>query len=366
MNEPNATLKPSSAGSFRAIDGFRGLAALGVLLFHYSCDILPTVTPHPLRAMFANGVYGVEVFFVLSGFVIPYSMVRAGYGRHALGPFMLKRYLRIAPLAYFSALLMILYHAVAVLVLGREISANDWPGVNWRSILGNLLFHPQPFGTEWFNFVHWTLAVEFQFYFAIALLLPLLLASGKPLRNALLVLGALALSFFAESYFFRDCGYFFLGVAVFLHRNGNISTRTFVLLVVASAVAAVHKLEPVVIDGETVITHVYEWVPLGLALATTAMLVWRPGMGNRFTDWLGDISYCLYLLHMPVGYFCDSLAKRVTGIHEHAWGRLVLFVVFCAVALASSHVLHVIAERPLLRKLKRIRFRRAEAPPTTA
>ncbi|MBL7957773.1 MAG: acyltransferase family protein, partial [Flavobacteriales bacterium] len=80
-------------------------------------------------------------------------------------------------------------------------------------------------------------------------------------------------------------------------------------------------------------------------------------MGNRFTDWLGDMSYTVYLLHMPVGYLCDSVIKRVTSIHEQAWGRVALFCLFVGVAYASAWALHVIAERPLLKRLKRISIR---------
>jgi len=344
--------KPASVAEprpFRAIDGFRGIAALGVVLFHYSFDILPSTSPSPMKPLFHYGVFGVEVFFVLSGFVIPYSMVRGGYDWPKLGPFMLKRYLRIAPLAYFSALLMILYHAVAVWVLGRPVAAEDWPGVNLASVLGNLLFHPEPFGTEWYNFVFWTLAVEFQFYFAMALLIPLLAQPGKDARNVAILVAVLAVSPFFEGSFLHFSGYFVLGVAAVLYRIGSIKKGSLALLLVASVGA---------------IACINEWVPFSLALITTAMLLWRPGMGNRFTDWLGDMSYCVYLLHMPVGYFCDSVIKRVAPIHEHTWGRVVLFCLFVVIAFASAHVLHVIAERPLLKRIKRISIR-ANAPART-
>lgn len=346
MSEKKSVAASAPTRPYRAIDGFRGIAALGVVLFHYSFDILPSTTPSPLKPLFQYGVYGVEVFFVLSGFVIPYSMVRGGYGWSSIGPFMLKRYLRIAPLAYFSALLMILYHAAALWVLGRPVATADWPGVNIPSILGNLLFHPHLFGSEWYNFVFWTLAVELQFYLVIALLLPMLLQREHAVRNTSIILVILAASPFADGYFLHDSGYFFLGVSVFLLRQGTIGGRLCALLLAASALAMAHKLE---------------WVPLSLALITTAMLLWRPGMGNRFTDWLGDTSYTVYLLHMPVGYLLDSVIKRVTSIQEHAWGRVALFCLFVCIAYASAHALHVIAEQPLLKQLKRISIR-ARAP----
>ena len=230
-------IEPKPRMALRTIDAVRGLAALVVVLFHYGGVVLPTLAPHPLEGLLAFGEYGVEVFFVLSGFVIPYSMVRGGYGWSALGPFMWKRYLRIAPLAYFSALLMVGYHLLSQILLGRPVQSHDWPGIDAASVIGNLLFHPQLLGSSWFNFVFWTLAVELQFYFAIALMLPMLLQARLAAVNAAIMVALLGLSLIVNEGFILHCGYFILGVAAFLHRHGSIGVRAFLAVSITSMAA---------------------------------------------------------------------------------------------------------------------------------
>ncbi|MBK6343066.1 MAG: acyltransferase [Flavobacteriales bacterium] len=334
-------IEPKPRMALRTIDAVRGLAALVVVLFHYGGVVLPTLAPHPLEGLLAFGEYGVEVFFVLSGFVIPYSMVRGGYGWSALGPFMWKRYLRIAPLAYFSALLMVGYHLLSQILLGRPVQSHDWPGIDAASVIGNLLFHPQLLGSSWFNFVFWTLAVELQFYFAIALMLPMLLQARLAAVNAAIMVALLGLSLIVNEGFILHCGYFILGVAAFLHRHGSIGVRAFLAVSITSMAALLLR---------------EQWAPVGLSMATTGLLLWRPGLGSRFTDWLGAISYCLYLMHVPVGYFCESALKRITGLHELAWGKILLLFVYTGIAVLAAHLLYHVAERPWLERLKRIRI----------
>ncbi|MBK9149128.1 MAG: acyltransferase [Flavobacteriales bacterium] len=324
--------------ALRTIDAVRGLAALGVVLFHYGGVVLPTLRPHPLEALLAFGEHGVEVFFVLSGFVIPYSLVRSGYTWSSIGPFMWKRYLRIAPLAYISALLMIGYHLLSLFMLGRPVQAHDWPGIDAASVIGNLLFHPQIFGSSWFNFAFWTLALEFEFYLAIALTLPILL-HGRRLANAMILVCALSLSFVDDHLLFRHCGFFIFGVAAFLWKQGRITAKEFasVFALTLAALLARNDLAPVL-----------------LSAGATVLLLWKPALGSKRTDWLGAISYSLYIVHVPVGYFAESAMKRLTGLHELTWGKVLLLLAYTLLALIAAQLLYQVAERPLLDRLKRI------------
>lgn len=327
--------------NLRTLDTVRGLAALGVVLFHFGGVVLPTLAPHPLGRLLAFGEYGVEVFFVLSGFVIPYSMMRGGYGYRALGRFMLKRYLRIAPLAYFSALLMIAYHMLAVAVLGRPVLAPDWPGISAASVIGNLIFQPQLLGSSWFNFVFWTLAVEFGFYLGMALLLPLLMREWQGWIPATITIVLLTLSIRSDASFLPFTGFFALGVSAFLFRRGDLSAGHLAAIAAASIAALLMR---------------HPWPPVVLGAGTMALLLWRPGLGSRFTDWLSAISYSLYVMHVPVGYFSESALKRVMHLHESPWGKVLMLLVYTGIALLAAHVVYHAADKPLLARLKRIRY----------
>src|ERR1700756_2122128 len=88
----------------RTIDALRGIAALSVCWFHYTAAsnsaFLP---PGLLRSSGTYGYLGVEFFFVISGFVVPYAMFRARYRIGDYGRLIGKRILRLEP-AYFAAI----------------------------------------------------------------------------------------------------------------------------------------------------------------------------------------------------------------------------------------------------------------------
>lgn len=156
------------------LDGLRGLAIAMVLLFHYGHGFW-VVEPGsvlayalvPLRIMWA----GVDLFFVLSGFLICGILIRERHDPHSFRVFYGRRAMRILPL---YALLMGLFFAG---IAAQGAALIDWPmlfgrteGAAWHLVFGQN-FH-QAFGVGQIHFlsVSWSLAVEEQMY----LLLPLL------------------------------------------------------------------------------------------------------------------------------------------------------------------------------------------------
>ena len=73
------------------IEFLRGVAALGVVGFHFANSTLPTIKPNPMGDFFEWAKLGIPVFFIISGFVIPYAMYTAGYRLRDAGRFFLKR-----------------------------------------------------------------------------------------------------------------------------------------------------------------------------------------------------------------------------------------------------------------------------------
>ncbi len=332
------SLPARSLKHINVLDPLRGLAALAVVVFHYSGSILPTLRPNMLSEPLEYGRYGVHVFFVISGFVIPYSMYRAGYTLEGFGRFMARRIVRIAPPAYIAACLVILFHLAAVWITGREVNTGDWPGVNARSILGNLFFHPHVFDTKWFNFPYWTLMIEFQFYFLIGLVLPLLIDPNKIWRTVMVVSGMLLMTIVQPMGFLVYSPFFMLGVIIFLWKQELIGKKIFIALSV-SALA---------------LTLMHDVVSLGVALATTGIILWEFEFKDNFTSWLGRISYSLYIMHVPVGYFSETALKRVIDLHEYEAGRVFLLFFYTALALLASHIFYRIVELPCIQLAKRM------------
>jgi len=157
------------AARLAAIDLLRGVAIVFVLFHHLYAGFVrsPILLEHPiLLAIPANGFYGVNLFFVLSGFVLFLPIVRRGVapvGRQELVRFYLRRARRLLPLYYLSV-------AVAfALAVGWA-----WPSAaQWRTLAGvvTFAFQFENFFPR-FHPVLWSLAVEVSF----SILLPFLAA----------------------------------------------------------------------------------------------------------------------------------------------------------------------------------------------
>lgn len=167
----------ASDGEIAALTGLRGVAALWVLLFHVWGAAVPRRMTLDLSGwtldftpFFSIGWAGVQIFFVLSGFLLalPYVVWRVGCGaRPATLPYLVRRCVRVLP-AYYLQLAVLL--GLAWNLEGR------WPlaGIgNALSYLAMLLL-PDPWGVLLLNDVWWTLPIEFSFYLALPLLAPLL------------------------------------------------------------------------------------------------------------------------------------------------------------------------------------------------
>jgi peptidoglycan/LPS O-acetylase OafA/YrhL len=172
MQTPSSTPPGRPAGSYRPdIDGLRAVAVLAVILFHFNTHLVP------------SGFLGVDVFFVISGFVISGSLARRQESR--LRPFLLsfyaRRVKRLLPLLIVCVLLTSLVGAMVMTPGSAEATATWQTGIGALFGAGNLVLHAGQLdyfapATGLNLFTHtWSLGVEEQFY----LLFPFLVfASG--------------------------------------------------------------------------------------------------------------------------------------------------------------------------------------------
>ncbi len=145
----------------------RGLAStmvFGFHLFNLSNGYLGTES---LWRLTYYGKFGVQFFFVISGFVITYSMLNAHYKLKDFPRFLMKRIIRIEPPYLIVLALTVIFLWIRVKSgLGRgELYIPSWDQVLLH--LGYLI----PFSNyTWLSIVFWTLAIEFQFYLLFSLL----------------------------------------------------------------------------------------------------------------------------------------------------------------------------------------------------
>ena len=178
MNEPEKRL--------HGLDQLRALAILLVLLFHYRIwyGIPEVLKPSGLNELAGFGWTGVDLFFVLSGYLIGDKLLQDQdrFGRIRFAHFYLNRALRILP-AFFLALA--LYFGVEELREGRGLQ----PLWKFLTFTQNI-----PIDLRLNTFSHaWSLCVEEHFYLVLPLLLFLLFARGLQRRALWLILGVFAL-----------------------------------------------------------------------------------------------------------------------------------------------------------------------------
>lgn len=151
----NPVAKPPKR--YENIDGLRAIAALAVVLQHYFGDILREASDRTGIAYrvaaagidhFDAGRFGVVLFFLISGFVVPFSI----RGERPLLRFGVSRFFRLYPAMWLALLCL----ALLLFVQGPA------PGVS--TFVANLTMLPQLFGQKWMSGAYWTLTIEIVFY----------------------------------------------------------------------------------------------------------------------------------------------------------------------------------------------------------
>ncbi len=286
------------------------------------------------------GYLGVEIFFVISGFVIPWSLYRSRYTLRDFPRFMLKRNIRLYPPYLASIAITILatnfiiapvFHIPHMTVTGRDLLLHF-------GYLNDLVHVP------WINVAYWTLAIEFQWYLLIGLIIPLLVSSRRWLRFAAIT--AMMLSFYAwpwDRLVFHFLPVFLMGVFVFQYRSGLIEFREMLGLI---AVMVLASLRPLGILVPLVA------VPTGLLIALSTY-------HSHAMDRVGDISYSLYLIHLPIGV-------AVIGCLSHwlpyaSWYIAVLDVLGVAASAWAAWTMYQFIEKPSQEMSSAIKFSRRRA-----
>ncbi len=335
-------------GQRKGLDGVRGLAILFVLLFH-----LPSLP-------FGGGFIGVDLFFVLSGFLITTLLVeeQREHGNIRLRAFYVRRTLRLLP-----ALLAML---IATVVLSAVYDAPAKASAARASALMTLLY-----SANWFMAYRaypfggltptWSLSVEEQFYMVWPLLLiGLLRMKGSTRLKAGLVFSGLLLSAGLRALLWRSSFFERVFFGSDTHADGLLAGALAALLLSAGIVPRSRPLNVLahVMFGLLFLFLYWGWLAdpyvllggllllnLGMA-AMIVCLVQAPGpllLGFfEFAPlvWLGRISYGIYLWHMVV----YGVPVRIPWLRDHCpWPITILLTI--AVAAASFYIL----ERPLLR-----------------
>jgi peptidoglycan/LPS O-acetylase OafA/YrhL len=367
---PNLLPQPLIRPRMPELDVLRGMAVLMVLFFHAFYFATGAAAFHgPVRWFLlatAGGWTGVNLFFVLSGFLITGILIDSRTRPDYYQTFYLRRALRILP-AYYGVLLLVLM-AARTGIVERHIS---WPFLGLSFIyLANvtvLLGVPSQYT------VLWSLAVEEHFY----LLWPTIIRNFSrrviALACVLIILACPALRAFCYwRHYDYGAGYTWLvadglawGALLAVLARGKLSSpssmRQFGLATLVGSTVAILALIPFGIGrsgefagGVIRVSLVNSFFAGVIALAAVAgsgtwrLLFNRPGL-----KFLGEISYGLYLIHMLAFDFVDHLfgkwglqVSRTTGSFYLILAR---FAAGAAISITIAYLSRRYYEEPFLR-----------------
>lgn len=340
---------------FPALDGLRAFSILFVI-FHHAAH-------RPAWMTHFDGWLGVDIFFVLSGFLITYLLEKESRdtGKIDLKAFYIRRAFRILPVYAF---VLGLYVALA-----RFSGHHDkWLQLKHslpyfltfcNELVPNVVDHATAFGYSW------TLGVEEKFYILWPVLFFIVLAAKKsrPYLIAALYLGLVALSPFAME---AARSYSGLMVGCFL-AFGLTHPATAAL---RERIARLPVLLPLVlvafafylVDRNKALVFFFSWTVLFLLAHLLLASSWlRTFLSHPILGWFGKRSYGMYLVHH---LWLDVIQSR---IHAHSAAGIMLVVVgtFGFSALAADLMLRWI-ESPARNYGKRLIARKAQAPASTA
>ncbi|WP_433333528.1 acyltransferase family protein [Spirillospora sp. CA-294931] len=226
------------------LDGLRGLAAM-VVVFEHSLDVLWPEARLAASPWFDFGRYGVFVFFLVSGYVVPASLERRGSVRE----FWIGRVFRLYPLWAVAALVGLGF-ALAGVSWGPPVPLTEHP---WVSALAHLTMLQDLLGVPNVVNVFWTLSYEMVFY----LLVTAMFVTGVHKASARTALG------------FAAAAVFLSGLAP----AGLIGARERDVVVIATALLAACGLLAVMRGGRSS----RQWGAVGLAVLALTLLT----LGNR-------------------------------------------------------------------------------------
>jgi len=315
-------------GRIDSIQYIRGIAALLVAWFHFTVSSANFLAPGFLKSTGTYGWTGVQMFFVISGFVLPYSLFVGRFKTREFGRFALKRIIRLEPPYLVSIALTAAVAFAAAVVPGYR---GGPPGYTVPQIASHLGYLVELLDYRWINPVYWTLAIEFQFYLLVGLLFPLVSSPKRWVRLATLAaLTASAWTITPQKFVFPFLFFFMIGFVAFQYRTRLIGPIEAAVTALTIATIGSFRQDPAGIIAALI---------AALIIAT----VGEVRFGHSVLMFLGDISYSLYLIHVPVGGRVVNLGERLGG---GVGTKLAVLTVALAVTLVAAYLMYRLVEKP--------------------
>lgn len=335
-----------------SIQGLRGIAALSVLMDHFydmpkggvydlpNPGFLPPLWPW-LQSVINVGGHGVELFFMISGFLIPASLVRHGY----LSKFFFDRALRIMPV--FLVLHFTLF------IVGPVVGYKFFRGIDVGSYLqlffANMFFLQDAIGLPIAQQNAWTLTYEWAFYIWFALAFVALRRGGWLLAAPLIALGLACVLHWPITAFF-GIGMLFSATDFRIQLAGRAGLVAG-LICGAAMYACLTLFHPFV-------GLIPSFLLFGMVLAPGSGIA--AALSTPALQFLGKISYSLYLVHPFVLFPLQVIGLKLVALGFDRWllwaAFIVLGLTLALVASAISYELIEVRLRRILNSFRHVLF----------
>jgi peptidoglycan/LPS O-acetylase OafA/YrhL len=318
------------------LNSLRAFAALSVCLFHFICTTTGFITNPNILSIFSFGKYGVQLFFVISGFIIPWSMFNADYQLGNWAKFLLKRIIRLEPPYLISVLLAIIIITLRIFILRK--SDLDFTFTQIFLHIGYLI----PFfdNYNWINQVYWTLAIEFQYYFFISFFFIALnnnFFSIRYLSYLIMICGGLISN---SSFLPYWLPVFLIGVLIFQLKMKIVNIIEYISVTIISFLVIIYKHDP----GELI------YIVLGIVI-----LLFYSKKDSKIGNLIGEFSYTIYLTHTIIGAsFINILSHYVNSPLIKA----VVIGIGILITLFSSFIIYNLVEKPSKKLSSRIIYKK--------
>lgn len=309
------------------LDGLRGIAAISVVLYHYTSRFGEKFGSNLTSSIweFEYGRYGVDLFFIISGFVIFMTIEKLKDPED----FIYKRFIRLYPTFWFCMLLTFFL----MKYFGPELLKRST-----EELLVNISMVPSLFGVRAVDGVYWSLLIELCFYGCMLMLLLLQLIPKIKYVGLAFLLFYFAACLWHK--FHRELYYgslFLTGISFYKIWNGNKSWiwHLNILFCLALSLFSQQRID---------------FIATALFCTLLYLFVYRQARFLRFPPlvFIGEISYALYLIHQHIGY---TLQLWLIGEGITNYFLLLLWPVFVVVLLA--YLITTWLEKPLITYLSK-------------
>ncbi|HUE86999.1 MAG TPA: acyltransferase [Vicinamibacterales bacterium] len=385
-----------------ALDGVRGLAILLVILFHHTLMRQETVVDQVYVNLARLGWSGVDLFFVLSGFLITGLLVDSKGGSHYYRNFYIRRTLRIFPL-YYAFLVYVLWVCpwlwpdTQLAAMSRDAMAGRSEAWYWLYLPNVLFARDETFGHPNLA-VTWSLAIEEQFY----LLWPLVVALTSRRALAWTCGGLIVAAFALRTWLVLEEAHWIVPYVLPMCRMDALAAGALVALALradgggapAASARLLARARIVAIGAAVVVLAIWyiedpldnaDWSePLMQTVGYTTIALGYAAVvalaaGGQAGSWLvrvfsasalqtlGRYSYALYLFHVPIRRFIRDEYFPVdafpTWLGSPLPGQLLFYVAATAPALALAWLSWHVYERRWLALARHFPYARRPAGP---